>query len=294
MSYLKDSPDENQLLKMRNYWQFIFRKKSNIEKCKYLKVYWSIWLDFVFSYVALILAIEVMNSRELQWSCGSNIPVATENIQNINLIFFFRMYSEVTEMEKPFFAIAPAAILIFLSCCRQCEISIFYKDLIWSVSTEHIWVSQSSNHVKSHAYMSICWAMPNLLQMEGVVDGRIMQESSMQQKEQEEPWGKKIQAARERLQGETGLSSATWLDKSNIKREEEQFITERTIGRIKGIDKALFLFFFFLSFSLQNSPQYRGKYFWDTWTQEIRIKWRLGSHIWDFLTYDRLTGNKFL
>lgn len=29
-----------------------------------------------------------MNSRDLQWSCGSNIPVATENIQNINLIFF--------------------------------------------------------------------------------------------------------------------------------------------------------------------------------------------------------------
>lgn len=49
-----------------------------------------------------------------------------------------------------------------------------------------------------------------------------------------------MQAARERLQGETGLS-ATGLDNSNIKRGKEQFITERAIGRIKGIDKPLFL-----------------------------------------------------
>lgn len=57
-------------------------------------------------------------------------------------------------------------------------------------------------------------------------------------KSNKSPEGKDT-GSREKLQRETGLS-ATWLDNSNIKRGKKQFITERTIGRIKGIYIPLF------------------------------------------------------
>lgn len=118
--YLTHYIDENQLLKMTNCWKFIFRKD---QIWRNENTYWSTWLATVFSHAALILhavlilAIELMNWRELQWSCDNNIPVSIENIPNLLLIFFFRIYSKMIEMEKPFFGFVLATILTFLFCC---------------------------------------------------------------------------------------------------------------------------------------------------------------------------------
>lgn len=90
MSYLNHSPDENELLKIRKFRKIIFRKP------KYGEVQISLGLliyavRLCIFFCCNILAIEIMNSRELQWSFGNNIPVTIENIQNINRLFFLRM-----------------------------------------------------------------------------------------------------------------------------------------------------------------------------------------------------------
>lgn len=119
--YLTHYIDENQLLKMTNCWKFIFRKD---QIWRNENTYWSTWLATVFSHAALILhavlilAIELMNWRELQWSCDNNIPVSIENIPNLLLIFFLGYIQKRLRWRN--LSLALFLLLFWHSCCCCC------------------------------------------------------------------------------------------------------------------------------------------------------------------------------